>query len=210
MLGCREMSPLSTPENPMSRPPVSLRRRRPTCAYCSARSCSRSPPAAPMDHRCLRRPMPAALQPRPAERRPTRATHLPRTPTTTPRRKTRRAKRRCRQRATMSKPRARPSGRIPRRHAVGLRRTAASAAGSVRSRRRLGDGLRPDPPPWPRLVAHDKADRQRRRKTWKQNVDRYALPAGSKVLVQVAGSTPLRTMLGESETPRAAVAGGVA
>ncbi len=61
----------------------------------------------------------------------------------------------------------------------------------------------PDPPPWPRLVAIDKADRQRRRKTWKQNVDRYALPPGSKVLVQVAGSPTLRRILGEPDTPSA-------
>ena len=61
----------------------------------------------------------------------------------------------------------------------------------------------PDPPPWPRLVAIDKADRQRRRKTWKQNVDRYALPPGSKVLVQVAGSPTLRRMLGDPDIPSA-------
>jgi hypothetical protein len=56
----------------------------------------------------------------------------------------------------------------------------------------------PDPPSWPRLVARDKADRQRRRKTWQQNVDRYALPKGTKVFVQVAGSSGLRKMLGQS------------
>lgn len=59
----------------------------------------------------------------------------------------------------------------------------------------------PDPPAWPRLVARDKADRQRRRKTWRQNVDRYALPEGSRVFVQVAGSPQLRTMLGEAGPP---------
>ena len=51
--------------------------------------------------------------------------------------------------------------------------------------------------PLPRLVAVDVADRQRRRLTWDQNVDRYAAPAGTKVQVEVAGRTSLRQMLGE-------------
>ena len=51
--------------------------------------------------------------------------------------------------------------------------------------------------PRPRLVAEDVGDRQRRRKTWKQNVDRYALPEGAKVRVEVAGSAQLRALLGE-------------
>lgn len=55
----------------------------------------------------------------------------------------------------------------------------------------------PQRPPWSHLVARDKADRQRRRKTWQQNVDRYALPKGSKVSLTVAGSPRLRKMLGE-------------
>ena len=59
-------------------------------------------------------------------------------------------------------------------------------------------------PPWPRLVAVDVADRQRRRLTWAQNVDRYALPAGTKVRVEVAGSLTLRRMLGEERRHRAA------
>ncbi|MDP6408274.1 MAG: hypothetical protein QGI46_02760 [Planctomycetota bacterium] len=67
---------------------------------------------------------------------------------------------------------------------------------------------RPQPePPWPRLVAVDVADRQRRRKTWTQNADRYALPAGTKVHVEVAGSMALRRMLGEREPPAAAAGG---
>ena len=56
------------------------------------------------------------------------------------------------------------------------------------------------PPPdeqRPRLVAVDVADRQRRRKTWNQNVDRYRAPAGTEVRVEVAGGLTLRQMLGE-------------
>jgi len=59
-------------------------------------------------------------------------------------------------------------------------------------------------PPWPRLVAVDVADRQRRRLTWAQNVDRYALPAGTTVRVEVAGSSTLRRMLGEREPAQVA------
>jgi hypothetical protein len=64
----------------------------------------------------------------------------------------------------------------------------------------------PRAPLWPRLVARDVGDRQRRRKTWRQNVERYALPEGSKVSVEVAGSAVLRRRLGDS-TPRNAAAG---
>jgi hypothetical protein len=49
----------------------------------------------------------------------------------------------------------------------------------------------------PRLLAIDVADRQRRRKTWAQNVERNELPHDAKVHVEVAGSRLLRTMLGE-------------
>lgn len=54
----------------------------------------------------------------------------------------------------------------------------------------------------PLLLARDTADRQRRRKTWAQNVDRYALPAGARVSVEVAGSDTLRRLLGEECTPQ--------
>lgn len=64
----------------------------------------------------------------------------------------------------------------------------------------------PDEPDWPRLVAVDEADRQRRRKTWKQNADRYALDPGTKVHVEVAGSQALRHMLGERRSPTVAAA----
>ena len=57
----------------------------------------------------------------------------------------------------------------------------------------------PEPKKVLHLVALDVADRQRRRKTWEQNVERYALPKEAVVRVDVAGSTTLRRMLGERE-----------
>ena len=51
-----------------------------------------------------------------------------------------------------------------------------------------------------RLVAADAADRQRRRKTWKQNLERYALPHKARIHVVVAGSDALREMLGDRRT----------
>jgi hypothetical protein len=59
-----------------------------------------------------------------------------------------------------------------------------------------------------RVVAVDVADRQRRRKTWDQNVERNAAPPGTVVRVEVAGRTSLRTMLGERA--RSSAAGGYA
>lgn len=53
-------------------------------------------------------------------------------------------------------------------------------------------------PQMPRLVAADVGDRQRRRKTWAQNVERFALPGRVGVRLHVAGSDALRRMLGES------------
>ena len=67
--------------------------------------------------------------------------------------------------------------------------------------------LPPPPAPKPRLVAVDVADRQRRRKTWAQNVDRYALPDGTQVRIEVAASDALRRMLGEREPSKRAAAG---
>jgi len=52
-------------------------------------------------------------------------------------------------------------------------------------------------PRQPRLLAVDVADRQRRRKTWEQNVERNEMPHDTSVHVEVAGSMPLRRMLGE-------------
>lgn len=55
----------------------------------------------------------------------------------------------------------------------------------------------PPPRELPRLVASDAAERQRRRKSWQQNLDRYALPDGAQVDLVVAGSSAIRAMLGE-------------
>jgi len=52
-------------------------------------------------------------------------------------------------------------------------------------------------PPRTHLVAVDAADRQRRRKTWKQNADRYALPDETVAHITVEGAQSLRILLGE-------------
>ena len=68
--------------------------------------------------------------------------------------------------------------------------------------------MRPPPAPTrPRLVAVDVADRQRRRKTWEQNLARYALPEGAEVHIEVAGTPVLRQMIGEPIQPRLEFAG---
>jgi hypothetical protein len=63
--------------------------------------------------------------------------------------------------------------------------------------------LPPAPAPWPRLVARNAAQRQRRRKTWAENLARYALPESARVLVQASGSMAFRQMLGEMTNPEA-------
>ena len=67
--------------------------------------------------------------------------------------------------------------------------------------------LPPPEPARPRLIADDVADRQRRRKTWSQNLERYALPDGAKVRVEVAGCSTLRRMLGDTTRLRARIGG---
>ncbi|MBU0610114.1 MAG: hypothetical protein KKI08_19670 [Armatimonadetes bacterium] len=62
--------------------------------------------------------------------------------------------------------------------------------------------LPPPEPLRPMLLADDVADKQRRRKTWEQNVARYALPEGTRISVEVEGSPELRQMLGEHDPPR--------
>jgi len=62
--------------------------------------------------------------------------------------------------------------------------------------------LPPPDPPRPRLLADDVADRQRRRKTWTQNLERYALPEKARVFVTVEGSPALRQMFGDNEQSR--------
>ena len=64
--------------------------------------------------------------------------------------------------------------------------------------------LPPPEPARPRLVALDPAARQHRRKTWQQNLDRYALPDNARVRLVVAASPKLRHLLGEPSPQRAA------
>ncbi len=59
-----------------------------------------------------------------------------------------------------------------------------------------------------RLVAIDVADRQRRRKTWAQNVERNELPHDATIRVEVAGAAPIRRMLGERDQEKRAVRAG--
>jgi hypothetical protein len=67
--------------------------------------------------------------------------------------------------------------------------------------------LPPPPRPRPIIVAADVADRQRRRKTWAENVARYALPAGARVRIKVEASPKLRHLLGEAKSARVGVGG---
>lgn len=62
--------------------------------------------------------------------------------------------------------------------------------------------LPPQRAPRPLLVAVDDADRQRRRKTWQENVDRYALPDDARVDVQLAAGPKLRALLGQDQRTR--------
>jgi len=61
------------------------------------------------------------------------------------------------------------------------------------------------PPPRPRLrlVADDVADRQRRRKTWAQNLERHALPEDASVRLDIAGGRGLRHLLSDGTAARA-------
>lgn len=66
----------------------------------------------------------------------------------------------------------------------------------------------PEPPrPRPMLVADDVGDRQRRRKTWGQNVARYALPDGARVRLTVEAPAEVRHLLGEVQPARVTVGG---
>ena len=65
----------------------------------------------------------------------------------------------------------------------------------------------PTDTPAPRLIAVNVADRQRRRRTWKQRVDRYALPPGAKVRMHVEGGDEFRYLMGESRQGKATVRG---
>lgn len=65
----------------------------------------------------------------------------------------------------------------------------------------------PGPPiPHPALLSRGVADRQHRRRTWQEHLDRYALPAGSRVTLTVAGSPDLASILGAGAATTRAVA----
>jgi hypothetical protein len=61
--------------------------------------------------------------------------------------------------------------------------------------------------PRPVLLAADVGDRQRRRKTWQQNVARYALPRGARVRLTVEAPPEVRHLMRELKSPRVAVGG---
>ena len=62
--------------------------------------------------------------------------------------------------------------------------------------------------PRPKLVAEDDADRQHRRKTWAQNVARYALSPDTAVSVEAAGSPKFWALFAGTRTARITSAGG--
>ncbi len=59
------------------------------------------------------------------------------------------------------------------------------------------------------LVADDTGDRQRRRKTWDQNLARHALPEAAQVKLDVSCRDELRAWLGGRPPREAGVGGGV-
>ena len=61
--------------------------------------------------------------------------------------------------------------------------------------------LPPPVPPRPRHIAVDEADRQHRRRTWAQKLERYALPAGTHVDLAFIGGHRLHGLFG---SPRGA------
>ena len=56
------------------------------------------------------------------------------------------------------------------------------------------------------LVAESVAEKQRRRQSWQQNFDRYALAAKTRLYVDIAGGDELRRMLCFGGADRAAAA----
>jgi len=59
----------------------------------------------------------------------------------------------------------------------------------------------PPRPPFPRLLARDHADKQRRRCSWTRSVDRYALPEGSEVVIEQIGDPRLLDYLNDTPDP---------
>jgi len=59
-----------------------------------------------------------------------------------------------------------------------------------------GFELAPPPaPPRPVLIARSVADKQHRRKTWRQHCERYALEPGTRVSIELAAGDALRSLL---------------
>jgi len=53
----------------------------------------------------------------------------------------------------------------------------------------------PPTPPRPVLIARSVADKQHRRKTWRQHCERYALEPGTRVSIELAAGDALRSLL---------------
>lgn len=64
---------------------------------------------------------------------------------------------------------------------------------------RIAVELPPPEPPRPQLVAVDVADRQRRRKTWADNLERYALPKGARLEVSFEAPELLQRLLTQGD-----------
>jgi hypothetical protein len=107
-------------------------------------------------------------------------------------------------------PRLEPVDALPGKrailHSLFLPARARQAFGSVslRATVHIRVGLPADEPVL-RLVARDEADRQRRRRTWADNVARHALPDGAKVHVQVRAATAYQRLWGCAGPARTAV-----
>ena len=63
------------------------------------------------------------------------------------------------------------------------------------------------PPPRLQLVADSPAQRQRRRMTWQQNLDRYALDDNTTVAVEVSGGLNIERWLGKQQGHQAPLRG---
>jgi len=57
----------------------------------------------------------------------------------------------------------------------------------------------PSLPPQPILIAQSIADKQHRRKTWRQHFDRYALDPRTQVRIEITGPDHLRSLIQPSE-----------
>lgn len=67
---------------------------------------------------------------------------------------------------------------------------------------RVGLQTPPPEPPQPRLLALDIAHRQRRRETWTQKLNRYALPEAATVRLTIEGGRRLTRLLAPTSAGR--------